>query len=152
MAKLNFNFTLISLTILTFMSEKMQGVKSKEFGVYWKTFFMTAMCYPEHVDKTNPKHMLKMKRYKLHFNNISYSLPCKFCAQFTRNVLMKKYPLDFSGRVALLHSLYLWKDRVNKKLLKQGCTLTKPSPPFKKVLKYYEGLRAVCDKKAGKCV
>jgi hypothetical protein len=132
--------------------EKLNGAKSAEFGCFWKSFFMTALCYPLKIDMENKAHLKKLRTFKIHFNNISYVLPCKFCSIFTREVLMKKFPLDFSGRVELMHSLYLWKDQVNKKLIKQGCTFTKPSPPFKTILKKYEALRAKCDRKVGKCV
>lgn len=131
---------------------KKNGAKSKEFGCYWKTFFMTALCYPDNIKKNSKEHTQKMNKFKRHFNNISYVLPCKYCAEFTRNVLMKKYPLDFSGRVKLMYGLYIWKDQVNKKLIAQGCTFTKKSPPFKEVLAKYESLRATCNKKVGKCV
>ena len=134
------------------MSSKLQGAKSKEFGCYWKSFFMTALCYPEKIDPRNETHALKMKKFKNHFNNISYILPCKFCSEFTRDVLMKELPINYSGRIELMYSLYLWKDRVNKKLMDQGCTFTKPSPPFETVYKKYEKLRALCDKRVRICV
>lgn len=134
------------------MSEKLNGAKSAEFGCFWRSFFMSALCYPAKIDPKNPKHVKKMKYFKIHFNNISNVLPCKFCSLFTRTVLMKELPLNFSGRRELMYSLYLWKNRVNKKLIDQGCTFTKPSPPFKEILARYESLRAKCDKKLGKCV
>lgn len=132
--------------------EKLQGAKSKEFGCYWKSFFMSTLCYPMKINLKDPEHVIKMKKFKTHFNNISYLLPCKFCSNYTRDVLMKDLPLNFSGRIELMYSLYLWKDRINKKLLLQGCTFTKQSPPFSVIYKRYEKLRAVCDKKLGKCV
>ena len=134
------------------MSEKLQGAKSAEFGCFWRSFFMSALCFPKKINLSDKIHVKKLKAFKTHFNNISYVLPCKFCSEFTREVLMKKFPLKFSGRVELMYGLYLWKDQVNKKLINQGCKFTKPSPPFEVILRRYERLRAKCDKKIGKCV
>lgn len=134
------------------MVKKRNGAKSKEFGCFWKAFFMSTLCYPDKINMNNKEHIKIMKKFKQHYNSISYILPCRFCAEFTRNVLMKKYPLDFTGRMKLMHGLYLWKDTVNNKLIAQGCTFTKKSPPFSQVVKKYEDLRATCNKKLGKCV
>ena len=130
----------------------MQGVKSSEYGVFWKSMFMTAMCMPDKIDSKNPDHMTKVKHYKTYYNSFQYIIPCLFCREFIVNVLMKELPLDFSGRLPLMHSLYLWKKRVGKKLIDNGCKTTKPSPPFEVILKRYEKLRAHCVKKVGKCV
>ncbi len=130
----------------------MNGVKSKKFGPIWTTMFITAKCYPSKIDYTNKTHLLKMKRYKVFYDSFKHTLPCKFCRDFVKKVLMKKYPLDFSGSVDLMHSIYIWKDQVNKKLISQGCEYTKQSPPFSTLLKKYNKLSAKCDKEKGKCV
>lgn len=130
----------------------MQGVKSSEYGAYWKSMMMTAMCMPNKIDPTNKEHLRKIKYYKMFYNSLQYTLPCFFCRQFTKDVLMKKYPLDYSGRIQLMHSIFLWKKKVSEKLILQGCKVTKQSPPFSVILKKYEKLRAHCDKSIGKCV
>jgi hypothetical protein len=129
-----------------------QGIKSKYFGVFWDSMFLTSMVYPCRIDKSNKDHLKKMKNFKRYYNSFKYIIPCKFCREFIKDVLEKEYPLNFTGRIALIKSLYLWRDRVNKKLIKQGCEVTKPSPPFKEVLAKYESLRAKCDSRIGKCV
>jgi|APGre2960657404_1045060.scaffolds.fasta_scaffold01315_11 hypothetical protein len=130
----------------------MQGVKSSKYGSYWKSMFMTAMCMPDKIDPKIPKHLEKVKHYKTYYDSFQHIIPCKFCRDFTKEVLMKKYPLNYDGRIELLYSIYLWKDAVNKKLIAQKCLNTKVSPPFEVILKRYEKLRAKCDKKVGKCV
>lgn len=128
------------------------GIKSKTFGCIWKTMFITAMCYPEKINLNNHEHILKQKHYKTFYSCFKYTIPCKYCRDYTTNVLEKQFPLNFTGRIPLMHSLYLWKNQINIKLLNQGCKKTKPSPPFKEVLAKYEKLKAHCNKKIGKCV
>lgn len=126
------------------------GIKSAEFGCIWKTLFITAMCYPTFI-KTK-EDMLKRRRYKTFYRCLKYTIPCKYCREYTKDVLEKKFPLNFKGRIPLMFSLYTWKDQINKKLRAQGCKNTKISPPFEEVLKKYKKLTAHCDKKIGKCV
>ena len=128
------------------------GIKSKYFHCYWDSMFISAMSYPEKINKNSKEDLLKQKHFKIYFNSFKYVVSCKFCRDYIKTVLEKEFPLDFSGRVQLMHSIYLWKDSVNKKLIKQKCDFTKKSPPFEKILKKYEKLRATCDKKIGKCV
>jgi hypothetical protein len=129
-----------------------QGIKSKTFGCIWKTMFISAMCYPDKIDLTNKEHVLKQKHYKTFYGSFKYTIPCKYCREYTATVLEKKFPLNFTGRVPLMHSLYIWKSEINQKLINQGCKKTKVSPPFKEILASYEKLRATCNKKIGKCV
>jgi hypothetical protein len=130
----------------------MQGVKSSHYGSFWKSMFMTAMCMPDKIDPNNLEHIDKVKHYKTYYNSFQYIIPCKFCREFIKEELMKKYPLNYHGRIELIYSIYLWKDAVNKKLIKQGCLNTKKSPPFKTILAKIEKLRAKCDSKVGKCI
>lgn len=128
------------------------GIKSKYFGCYWQSFFISAMVFPEKINLNNPEHVLKVKHYKQFYGSIKYIIACKYCREYTRDVLEKKFPLDFSGRIPLMKSLYIWKDAINNKLIAQGCDFTKPSPPFEVILARYEKLKARCNKKIGKCV
>lgn len=129
-----------------------KGVKSKYFGAYWDSFFMSALVYPERINLKNPEHVKKQQQYKQFYGSIKYVIACKFCRDYTANVLEPTLPLDFSGRIPLMKSLYMWKDAVNLKLMKQNCPYTKKSPPFSEILKKYEKLRAKCDAKVGKCI
>ncbi len=128
------------------------GVKSKKFGCYWKSMFLTAMCYPNKITKSDKGVILTQKRYRCWYHSFEYILPCKFCREFIRDVLKPKYPLDFSGRKELMHSIYIWKDQVNKKLIAQGHNV-KPSPPFEMIYNYYERIYRAksCVKKNGEC-
>jgi len=128
------------------------GIKSKYFGCIWKNMFITAMTMPDRIDLKNKNHVLKQKRFKQFYGLFKYTIPCKYCRDYTKDVLEKKYPLNFSGRVPLMKSLYIWKKAVSDKLIAQGCDFTKPSPPFEVILARYEKLKARCDKKIGKCV
>jgi hypothetical protein len=124
-----------------------RGVKSKYFGVYWDSMFLTALGFPEKVEnKTTLKH------YKQYFESFKYILPCKFCREFIVEKLDKEFPHDFSGRKQLIFSIYLRRDAVNKKLISQGCKTTKPSPPFEVILKRLEKKYATCNATVGKCL
>jgi hypothetical protein len=129
-----------------------QGVKSKYFGCFWDSMFLAALSYPSRIDKNDSCHIEKMIEFKRYYDSFKHIIPCKFCREFTKDVLEKYYPLNFTGRVALMRSLYTWRDQVNKKLIKKSCSFTKPSPPFDEILAKYEKLRAKCDKKVGKCI
>jgi hypothetical protein len=129
-----------------------QGVKSRKFGCYWTSMMLTAMNMPEIVDPKNKKHVEKVKQYKIYYNSFQHIIPCKYCRIFTKNVLMKKYPLQFLGRTELMHSIYIWKKIVSEKIINNGCLTTKPSPPFSVIYKKYDKLKAKCSQKERKCV
>jgi hypothetical protein len=129
-----------------------QGVKSKYFSSYWDTMFMSALIYPTKIDNNNKAHLETQKHFKQFYGSFKYVLGCRFCREYIINVLEPELPLDFSGKIPLMRSLYNWKNAVNLKLIKQNCPFTKPSPKFSVILKKYEKLRARCDAKVGKCV
>lgn len=126
------------------------GVKSRFFGCYWQSMFLTAMVYPEKADSIKDKE--KIRHFKAYYNSFKFILPCKFCREYIKDHLEKELPLDFTGRKKLIYSLYLWKDSVNNKLISQKCKKTKKSPSFGLVLKRLEKLYAVCNPKIGQCV
>lgn len=128
------------------------GIKSKFFGCYWQSMFITGMTLYEKFDKKNKEHVKKRRDFQRFYASFKNVISCKYCREYTKTVLEKKYPLDFSGRIALMKSLYIWKDQINKKLIAQGCDFTQPSPPFKEILAKYDLLRASCNKKVGKCI
>lgn len=128
-----------------------QGIKSKEFGCIWKTMFIVAMCFPEKFNKNCKSHIQKLKHYKSFYYSLQFIIPCKFCRDFMQNNIVSKFPLNFSGRIPLMYSIYTWKDAVNQKLINQGHKI-KPSPSFSVILNHYETYRAKCDKNKGNCI
>jgi hypothetical protein len=129
----------------------MKGVKSKNFGVFWSGMLMISLCFPNKIDLNNKEHLDKIRHFKMYYNSLQYVIPCYFCRCFIKEVLMKHYPLQYTSKVALMKSIYIWKKTVSTKLQKQG-NLVKPSPPFAVIKKRYEKMYANCDKKLGSCV
>jgi hypothetical protein len=133
--------------------ESRKGVKSKQFGCYWKTMFLTSLCYPNKINLKDPEQVKLQKNYKVYYGSFENILPCKFCRMFIKETLNKDYPLNFTGRNALFKSIYIWKDQVNKKLIKQGYTDVIVSPKLSVVKKRYKDYVAKsCNKNIGKCV
>jgi hypothetical protein len=129
----------------------MKGVKSKEFGSFWACMMMVSLCFPDRIDLNNKEHLDKIRHFKMYYNSLQYVIPCYFCRCYIKEVLMKRYPLQYTSRVALMKSIYIWKKNVSIKLEKQG-NFVKPSPPFQVIRKRYEKLYANCDVSVGKCV
>lgn len=127
--------------------ESPRGVKSRFFGCFWQSMFLAAMVFP----KTKPNKDI-VKKFKRYYDSFKFILPCKFCRDFIKEKLEKDIPLDFSGRIGLIRSIYMWKDAVNKKLIAQGCKKTKPSPSFEVILMRLEKMYATCSPKVGMCV
>jgi hypothetical protein len=137
----------------------------------WTTMFMMASNYP-----VNVKNDLSLKvHYKRFYTNLKYMLPCEYCRKSYVDFL-KELPIEpfLDSRTSLLYWVYNIKDKVNKKLIAQqkiliqeiqlssrsdkqkkefldGMFITKPSPPFHKVCKYYEQFRATCSPKTQSC-
>jgi len=138
------------------MKKDAPGVKSKHFGCFWKSMFMVAVNYPNNPKSiAGKKHIKCMKRY---IAATCASIPCKFCQEYCQNVLAKEVPLQFTSRRALMFSLYVWKDMVNRKLMAQErqmpkhLRITKRSPPFHVIYNRYIKMEAKCDPKVGKCL
>ena len=127
-----------------------------------KTMFMIAFNYPVTIDKKNRLHISKMNANKTFFTNFGNVLPCKYCRcsyrKFLKELPIKNY---LHSRKALTYWVYLIKDKINKKLIKQEkdnvkkgypvTFFTKKSPPFKKVCELYEKSRAKCSQKTKSC-
>lgn len=126
-------------------------MQSSKFGVYWSSMFLTAMNLYEEYDPRNETHRAQRKAYRKFYNSIADVLPCRFCRETMSEKILPQYPLDLSGRRALMFTIYQWKDYVNKKLIAQGDKRTKPSPPFERVYAKWEALRARCDPKTKTC-
>lgn len=136
---------------IIFYINVMKGVKSKEFGAFWKCMFMVSLCFPNKPDKNNKEHLEKIKNYKIYYDSLQHVIPCFFCRCYIKDVLTKKYPLQYTSRIDLMKSIYTWKYMVSEKLRKQG-NYIKPSPPFSVIRKRYEKLYAECDVSVGRCV
>lgn len=127
-------------------------MNSAKFGPYfWGAMFMTAMNLYDKYDPKNKQHVAMRKAYRKFYTSIPDILPCKFCRDTMREKIIPMFPINLSGRRALVYSIYLWKDYVNKKLIAQGDKRTKPSPPFEKVYQKWEKYRAKCNPKTQTC-
>lgn len=125
----------------------------------WFSMFTIASNYPVKIDTTNRLHLAKKRHHKEFFTSFQYILPCKYCRRsyktFLRELPIKNH---LEGRQQLMYWLYLIKDKVNKKLIKQEKKhphkdgfKTTPSPPFEEVCKYYDQFRAGCSEKTKTC-
>ena len=158
------------------------GFNTKVWGPkLWDSLFtMILGAYPPEFDTKKPEHKKIKEAFINTIYNLKYTLPCSFCRMSFKN-FYKELPIEkFTGsRIEMMYWLYLMKDKVNKKLIKQEleyltelhkkyrtekiskidylntvdkCFMTVPTPPFIEVLMYYENNRAICNKKLKKCV
>lgn len=159
-----------------------KGMSTKVFGPkLWDSLFtMVLGSYPPIFNPTLSSH-IRIKNAMINtLKGLKYTLPCSFCRASYR-VFYKELPIEnfTDTRVNLMYWLYLMKDKVNKKLIKQEldyinnvhleykknkitkeeyiektqkCFITAPSPDFVSVLQKYEQNRAICNKKLQKCV
>lgn len=143
----------------------------------WNFLFCTAANYPLVINLKDPEHVAIQKRYKRFFYSLKDILCCKYCRQSWK-IFIKELPIDsfLKDRQHVMYWLYLQKDKVNKKLIKQQkeslqkemgkiknptkmqiqalkkkILYTKSSPPFESVCKKYEKHRASCSDKTKTC-
>jgi len=98
------------------------GLATKKWGPHaWYFLFSTIMgSYPVTYDPLNLEH----REIKTHFLNLFKSLefvmPCVFCRRSFKQ-FMVELPIEpfTNGRINMMKWLYLMKDKVNRKLLKQ---------------------------------
>lgn len=158
-----------------------KGANTKLWGPkLWDSLFvMILSSYPPIVTNSN-KHKKIKKAFINTLSGLRYTLPCSFCRE-SYEKFYKQLPINnFSdSRINMLYWLYLMKDLVNKKLIKQeleylthlyklyknkkmskyeyllaikNCFYTKPSPKFSDVLNKYQEYRGICSKKIKKCI
>lgn len=150
----------------TKLTDKIFAFKTKDFGQkYWYVLFtMILGSYPNKFDTKDKNHMVIKKYFKYTLKGLMVTIPCSIC----RNSYKKFYKVnnidDFmDSKIKLAKWLYMIKDMVNKKLIKQEKEVTKnnvksnfktkPSPSFENVIKYYYSQRAgVCSKIINKCI
>lgn len=76
--------------------------------------------YPVKIDNTNSEHILVQKHFKIMFQSLGYIMPCVFCRESFKK-FYKELPIDdfLVGRIQLMYWLYLIRNKVNTKLIKQ---------------------------------
>ena len=166
------------------------GAKTGQWGPKAWDFLFTSIIgrYPVRIDFDSSDDMLILNAFSSMLVGLKDTLPCIFCRK-SFEIFVQELPIEeyLIGRIELMYWLYLMKDKVNSKLLKQEeicynnekkrlkalfhngnitkdqyysllekfkkeTFITVPTPPFKDVLDRYEGLRAVCSKKALRCI
>jgi hypothetical protein len=86
----------------------------------WKYLHTVTFNYPEEIDETDPDHVDLPRRMQDLFENLQFTLPCKYCrASFQQ--FFKELPIEpfLGGRKALTLWLYLMHNKVNRKLRRQ---------------------------------
>lgn len=122
---------------MNIMLHNMVNLKSEGFACFWTTLFMVATSLYETFDPKNKDHIRQRRAVEAYVKTTFKVLPCATCRTYSRDVLLKTVPMDYSGRRNLLYSMYLLKDAVNQKLIRQGNKRTKPSPTFESVYRRY---------------
>lgn len=162
-------------------TNNIHAIATKFYGPIWFSLFIMIMGqYPIKVDWNNESQVLITKYFYSLLTGLGYTLPCKYCRESFKEFMKELDIKEFmKTRIRMILWLYLMKDKVNQKLLKQEeeysrkiktmykqgkiskqkyieeqkiCFKTKSSPPFKDILKYYGQYSATCSKKIQKCV
>lgn len=161
---------------------KVKGIQSKKFGpMLWDSLFLSVLgAFPIRINTKNKEHMRIRKAFITQMNNMKYTLPCSFCRKsytaFYKELDINKYSYS---RYDMFRWLYLLKDKVNTKLIKQeldylnnlhseykngkiskeeftkikkSCFFTQPTPSLGTVIQKYLAFSATCSKKMKKCV
>lgn len=86
----------------------------------WQFLHTITFNYPEKVKASDPDDQERKKYTKQLFENLRYTLPCKYCRESFK-VFLKELPIDASlgGRRDIVHWLYQIHNKVNAKLRKQ---------------------------------
>jgi hypothetical protein len=98
------------------------GASVRKFGpAGWDFLFISILGgYPFKIDPSNTEHLETKKYFRQLFESLGYTLACIFCRN-SYKIFFKEINIDnyLSGRIELMYWLYLIKDQVNKKLIKQ---------------------------------
>lgn len=98
------------------------GIKTSFWGPpAWKFLFsMVAGTFPVKVDSTNKAHSKIVSSFHSMFKSLENTLPCIYCRE-SYKIFLKELPMsEFSdSRKNMMKWLYLIRDRVNQKLMKQ---------------------------------
>jgi hypothetical protein len=76
--------------------------------------------YPPKLNPKDSNHVMIRKHFKQMFYNLQYTMPCIFCRESFKQ-FSKELPIEpfLKGRIELMYWLYLVRDKVNNKLIKQ---------------------------------
>lgn len=160
---------------------KIKGMNTKVWGPkLWDTLFIMLIgAYPAKLDCSKKDHRMIRKSFINLFSGLIYTLPCSFCRESFKNFI-KELPVEtYTGsRIDMMYWLFLMKDKVNTKLIKQEdtyfkglkdklktgeldkktyhekcklCFRTKKTPEFVEVLKKYVMYSSMCRKEIKKC-
>jgi hypothetical protein len=97
------------------------GLSTKHWGPSgWNFLFSCIMgAYPVKLTKCKEDQQIK-KHFEQLFSNLAYVMPCIFCRE-SYKLFYKELPIKpfLKGRIELMFWLYLIRDKVNQKLIKQ---------------------------------
>lgn len=98
------------------------GMKTKMWGPHaWNFLFVCILgTYPNKINKKNKEHLQIRKHFLNLMKSLPFVLPCIFCRRSFKQFL-KELPIEpfLGGRIELFYWLYLMKDKVNDKLIRQ---------------------------------
>lgn len=98
------------------------GMSTKTWGPHlWNYLFISIMGrYPVKIEKHNKEHQIIKHYFKNLLKSLQYIMPCIYCRnsymQFYNELPIKRY---LKGRIYMMYYVYLLKDKVNNKLMKQ---------------------------------
>lgn len=102
--------------------ESKSGLSTKSWGPSgWYFLFSCIMGgYPVKYDNKNKDHRVIKSNFKNMLLSLGYTMPCIFCRESFRD-FCKQLPIDnfLSGRIELMKWLYVIRNKVNEKLIKQ---------------------------------
>ncbi len=98
------------------------GMKTKQWGPSTWTFLFTSILgtYPLVINNYDYSHILIRDSFKNMLLNLQHTMPCIYCRQSFKQFI-QELPIEkfLIGRIELMYWLYLIKDKVNNKLIKQ---------------------------------
>lgn len=98
------------------------GMSTKHWGPsYWMFLFSSVMgVYPIKVDWNNSDHIFLVNEFRSTILSLISILPCIFCRE-SLNFFVSELPIDkfLDGRIEMMYWLYLIKNKVNNKLIRQ---------------------------------
>lgn len=162
-------------------TNSIHAITTKFYGPIWFSLFVMIIGqYPVKMDWKDEEHITIARYFYYTLTGLQYTLPCVFCRASFKDFLLELDINKFTNsRVEMMLWLYLMKDKVNMKLVKQEkehlldleeslrkgyisrkqyihekelCFSTVPSPSFEQILNYYGQYTASCSNKIQKCV
>ena len=98
------------------------GLSTKHWGPSYWTFLFTSVMgtYPVKVDWDNTDHTFLVNEFKNAIMSLISILPCIFCRE-SLNGFIGDLPMEdyMNGRIEMMYWLYLIKNKVNTKLIRQ---------------------------------